>query len=61
MGTLANLDSTRHDRLFELIRQKHRAETTVAEVRGHRFRKISVDEMLQLQQAAQRSLQASAG
>ena len=48
----------RYGRLFELIRQKNQADTTVARVRGHDFRRVSANEVAQLQAAAQRSLQA---
>lgn len=50
----------RHTRLFELIRQKNQSDTTVARVRDLAFRRISANEMLQLQKAAARSLQAQA-
>lgn len=46
----------RHGRLFDLIRQKHQADTTVAEFRGHVIRKISAQEFAQLKAAAARSL-----
>jgi len=48
----------RHSRLFELIRQKNQAETTVARVQGYNIRRISANEAAQLQRAAARSLQA---
>ncbi|WP_295314236.1 hypothetical protein [Roseobacter sp.] len=48
----------RHGRLFELIRQKNQADTTVARVRGYDIRRVSPEEVMQLQQAAARSLQA---
>lgn len=48
----------RHMRLFELIRQKNQAETTVARLNSVSLRKISSDEMLQLQAAATKSLEA---
>ncbi|MEM1074449.1 MAG: hypothetical protein AAF665_01170 [Pseudomonadota bacterium] len=51
--------STRHDRLFELIRQKNQAETTVARANGMSIRKISKNELEQLQRAAERSLRAA--
>ncbi|WP_299783217.1 hypothetical protein [uncultured Roseobacter sp.] len=49
---------TRHARLFELIRQKNQADTTVARVQGHTIRRISANEAVQMQRAAARSLQA---
>lgn len=51
-------EGSRHGRLFELIRQKNQAETTVARVRGVNIRRISANEAAQLQKAAMRSLQA---
>jgi hypothetical protein len=48
----------RHARLFELIRQKNQADTTVARLKGHSIRKIGANEFLQMQRAAARSLQA---
>ena len=48
----------RHDRLFELIRQKNQSDTTVARVKNLNLRRISANEMLQMQKAAARSLQA---
>ena len=58
MHTQVATSAPRHDRLFELIRQRNQAETTVARVRGHDIRRISADEMMQLQKAAAQSLQA---
>jgi hypothetical protein len=49
---------SRHTRLFELIRQKNQADTTVARLNGVSIRKISSAEMLQLQAAAAKSLEA---
>ncbi|TMM54657.1 hypothetical protein [Sulfitobacter sabulilitoris] len=49
----------RHSRLFELIRQKNQADTTVARVQGFTIRRITAEEALQLQRAAERSLQGS--
>ena len=46
----------RHGRLFDLIRQKNQADTTVAQLRGHVIRKISAQEFAQLKAAAARSL-----
>lgn len=48
----------RHARLFELIRQKNQADTTIARLNGFTIRKISPDEMAELQHAASRSLEA---
>lgn len=48
----------RHQKLFELIRQKNQADTTVARVRGQNTYRVSADELIRLQQAATRSLQA---
>lgn len=48
----------RHIRLFELIRQKNQAETVVARIGNFDIRRISANEMIQLQKAAERSLQA---
>jgi ribosomal protein L31E len=42
-------------RLFELLRQKNRADTTVARVKGFAIRKISADEAEQIKSMAQRS------
>lgn len=52
------LAQSRHGRLFELLRQKNQAETTVARVQNHDIRRISADEMVQLRKAAEKSLQA---
>lgn len=59
MQAQASKNQTRHDQLFELIRQKHQADTTVAKVRGHVIRKITAADFEQLKAAAARSLQAS--
>ena len=58
MQTKLQSERARHTRLFELIRQKNQADTTVARVNGFDFRRVSTEEMIQLQQAALRSLQA---
>lgn len=58
MSDLREKTDTRHARLFELIRQKNRADTTVARVQGHTIRRISANEAVQMQRAAVRSLQA---
>lgn len=58
MQSILDQEDMRHQKLFELIRQKHQSDTTVARVRGHRIRRISADELMQLQKAATRSLQA---
>jgi hypothetical protein len=52
-------EKKRHNRLFELLRQRNQAETMVTKARGFAIRKISEDEMRMLQAAAVRSLQAS--
>ncbi len=59
MKDITNEEDVRHGRLFELLRQKNQAATTVARVRGYNIRKISADEMQMLQAAAVRSLQPS--
>lgn len=57
MKDLLEDDAVRHGRLFELLRQKNQAETTVARVRGYTIRKVSTDELQMLQAAAVKSLQ----
>lgn len=57
MKNLVEHDQIRHGRLFELLRQKNQAATTVARVRGYNIRKITADEMRMLQAAAVKSLQ----
>ncbi len=52
--------NARHTRLFELIRQKNQAETTVARVAQFDLRPVSAEEAAALQAAAARSLQVSA-
>ncbi|MBW4708237.1 hypothetical protein KX928_10620 [Roseobacter sp. YSTF-M11] len=58
MTQLHTESDPRHTRLFELIRQKNQADTTVARVKGFTLRQVSADEVAQLQLAATRSLQA---
>ena len=43
MKDLIDDDKIRHGRLFELLRQKNQAATTVARVRGYNIRKVSAD------------------
>lgn len=57
MKDLIDDDKIRHGRLFELLRQKNQAATTVARVRGYNIRKVSADELQMLQAAAVKSLQ----
>ena len=52
--------TSKHGRLFELIRQKNQADTVVARVGDFDIRRISANEMLLLQQAAAKSLEARA-
>lgn len=58
MLTHSTESTSKHGRLFELIRQKNQADTVVARVGEFHIRKISKAEMLMLQQAAARSLKA---
>lgn len=58
MSDMQKKADPRHSRLFELIRQKNQADTTVARVQGYSIRRISANEAAQLQRAAARSLQA---
>ena len=58
MSDMQKKTDPRHSRLFELIRQKNQADTTVARVQGYSIRRLSANEAAQLQRAAARSLQA---
>lgn len=51
-------DAARHNLLFELVRQKHQADTTVSYVRKHAAPKAKMADFEPLKQAALRSLQA---
>ncbi|ASM72289.1 MULTISPECIES: hypothetical protein [Roseobacteraceae] len=55
MSYMTQTIEPRHMRLFELLRQKNRADTTVARVKGFAIRKISADEAEQIKSMAQRS------
>ncbi|MEL7099145.1 MAG: hypothetical protein AAGM84_09990 [Pseudomonadota bacterium] len=46
----------RHARLFELLRQQNRSETTVARGKGFVVRKVSAEEAAQIKAVATRSL-----
>jgi len=57
MSKLHDTRNPRHARLFELLRQQSRTETTVARGKGFVIRRVTADEAAAIKAAAQKSLQ----
>ncbi|MEO0936551.1 MAG: hypothetical protein AAFY38_00180 [Pseudomonadota bacterium] len=58
MSKLHDPQNPRHARLFELLRQQNRAETTVSRGKGFVIRRVTPQEADAIKAAARHSLQA---
>jgi hypothetical protein len=56
MSNLHDPKNPRHSRLFELLRQKHAADSLVGNVQGFKVRRVNKDELDEIKRSAARSM-----
>lgn len=56
MSNIHDPNDPRHMRLFELLRQKHAADTIVGNVQGFQVRRVNKEELDEIKRVAARSM-----